>query len=395
MKISKHSCTGCGVCSLICPKDCIKMQLDKLGMLIPEVSSTQCIHCGSCIAQCPQNNPVEFHEPLGCYAAWSKHITDYVYSASGGVAAEIARFQIKYNSVIYGCDYDKNGDLFHFRVTKETDIPRLQSSKYSQSTAYTCYQMIKKDLLSNISVVFIGTPCQVAGLLRYLKADHSNLITVDLVCHGTPPNTYLKNYLLSLGIDSPYDRIRFRGEFDQQLTIWKNGRIVYQKDKSTDPYFAAFYKNMISYNACYTCQYATSKRVADITIGDFWGLKDLRSIRKMSNRPSLIMTNTAKGQQYFNALASQLIFEERDLIEGITGNGRLMAPPGKNRSAKLFQKFYRVCSGDFLSTVKCVNRIEFFISHLFRSINYPRKIYSLGIRLLKKIYKLLCFKEVK
>ena len=44
-------------------------------------------------------------------------------------------------------------------------------------------------------VCFIGTPCQVYGLKSYLRKEYDNLVTVDLVCHGTPSPKLWKKYL--------------------------------------------------------------------------------------------------------------------------------------------------------------------------------------------------------
>ena len=352
--ISQSYCTGCGSCSVACPAHCITMVQNRLGQLIPKVNASQCLNCGICVKTCPQNNVLPEREPMDCYAAWSTNKEDYIYSASGGVAAGFARFQLEHNGAVYGCDYDEAANLHHFRLRDAVDINRMQSSKYSQSSAYVCFSEVKELLEKQTSVVFIGTPCQVAGLLCFLKKDYPSLTTIDLVCHGAPPNRYLKQHLFESKLNVPFQKIRFRGEFDQMLTVWKDNEIVYQKDRTTDSYFIAFYQNMISYDSCYFCQYAQSKRVSDITIGDFWGLGELKGIDRLSMRPSLILVNTEKGQRFFDNVRNNLIFERREVSEGINGNGRLNHPPGKSRDAKLFQFFYQSKVLGFHNSLKAV-----------------------------------------
>lgn len=135
--------------------------------------------------------------------------------------------------------------------------------------------------------------------------------------------------------------ICFRGEYDQMLTVKKNDKIVYQKSKDEDVYFKAFYKNMISMKACYECIYAQNKRVSDITIGDFWGIGKLKEIEKLSSRPSLVLINTKKGEKFFERTKKYLVYEEREVEEGIKGNGRLNKSPGENIYAINFQKYYK------------------------------------------------------
>lgn len=385
MIITQSTCTGCGACSEICPVCCIDMKENRTGRVVPCINENKCIQCGLCRKNCPQNNAPIQRYPITCYAAWSKHKEDYIYSASGGVAAAFARYQLANNNVIYGCDYDTNADLRHFRVCNEADVHRMQSSKYSQSKACDCFGEIKELLEKDISVVFVGTPCQVAGLLKALKKNYRSLITIDLICHGAPPNIYLKQHLKELNLVAPYQKIRFRGEFDQNLTVWKEDKVVYQKDKTEDEYFIAFYQNMISYDACFSCQYAQSKRVSDITIGDFWGLGELKEIDYMSKRPSIILVNSERGQKYFEKAKCNLIYEKREVEEGICGNGRLMNPPGENYKARIFKGLNRINFIGFRNSVKFVvwisKRVQFIRSISIRLNEWTsvviRKIFSI------------------
>lgn len=358
------NCTGCGACSCVCPKNCIAMQENRLAEITPIVDMNVCNECGLCRKICPQNNPIKKIYPEKCYVAWSKNEDDLRYSSSGGVAATFARYQLNKGNKIYGCDYDDNYDLVHFLLTNKNDIFRMQSSKYSQSNSFLVFKQIKKELNDLEQVVFVGTPCQVAGLKSYLVKDYRNLITVDLVCHGTPPNRYFKEHINKVKNECLIDKIRFRGEYDQKLTLWESENIVYQKHYSDDLYFSAFYKNKISRNSCYSCQYAQSKRISDITLADFWGLGELNNIKKMSDRPSLILLNTDQGKLYFEDIKNMLIYEERTVEEAIEGNGRLNRPPGKSIEAKSFQKLYLITS--FPKAVKFSEKINNCVEYILK-----------------------------
>ncbi len=339
-----ESCTGCGACFAICPKQCINMQENAIGELVPEIDKSVCIKCGLCKKTCPQLNQCTSVYPKLCYVAWSKNENDYIFSASGGVAASFCRQQLDNNAFFYGCDYDyDNLSLNHFLCKNVNDVKRIQSSKYSQSTSFFIYKEIKAmaNKYPDKDIVFVGTPCQVAGLKKYIGLK-SNVICVDLVCHGTPPNKYLVEHISSLNLKGEIKKVRFRGEFDQKLTVYGIEDILYQKDKDDDTYFKAFYSNMISRNSCYECKYAKAERISDITIADFWGLGELKEITKKSSRPSLVLINTKEGERYFELVKDQLIYEERKVIEAIKGNGRLNRPPGKSIYAVWFQRFYRV-----------------------------------------------------
>ena len=97
-------------------------------------------------------------------------------------------------------------------------------------------------------------------------------------------------------------------------------------------------------DSCYHCQYAQGERVSDITLADFWGLGELQTIERKSDRPSLILTNTPRGEAFFQLMKDRLWYEERTVQEAIDGNGRLNRSPGKSLEAKAFRAIYRVAS---------------------------------------------------
>lgn len=63
----------------------------------------------------------------------------------------------------------------------------------------TAYAQAKKDLLDGKSVLFSGTPCQIAGLKQYLKKDYENLLTVDIICHGVPSKRFFQSFMEDYG----------------------------------------------------------------------------------------------------------------------------------------------------------------------------------------------------
>ena len=55
--------------------------------------------------------------------------------------------------------------LQHIRINTIEELPKLQGSKYVQSTIFDALPCIKKDLESGKKVLFSGTPCQVDSLM--------------------------------------------------------------------------------------------------------------------------------------------------------------------------------------------------------------------------------------
>lgn len=360
--ITDDVCTGCGACAASCPKQAISMIVSAYGEKIPKINNKQCVNCNLCKKICPQNSNVKKNDPMSCYAVFSKNQKDYIFSASGGAATIFASYMIDMEGAAYGCDYNEQGELIHFKLKTLEDIEKAQSSKYSQSSAYEIFEEVKKELRQR-KVLFIGTPCQVAGLKSFV-GESENLLTVDLICHGTPPTKILQDHIRESVCLFPVNRIRFRGEYDQMLTVWKDNQICYQKSRMDDLYFSSFYRNLISRKSCYYCKYACSERVADITIGDFWGLGELRTIEKKSNRPSVVLLNTTKGVDFFRNVKFDLFFEERTVEEAVKGNGRLNNPPGEKIDAKLFRFFYSLNIFGFKKSVYITNYFMVVINFL-------------------------------
>ena len=84
--------------------------------------------------------------------------------------------------------------------------------------------------MQETKVCFIGTPCQVYGLKSYLRKEYDNLVTVDLVCHGTPSPKLWKKYLDEQKdkYHSEIDDIVFRNKLDTfKFKILKNFRLTF------------------------------------------------------------------------------------------------------------------------------------------------------------------------
>ena len=81
---NKDECTGCGLCSNVCPAECIKMERDSEGFYYPFVNQKICVVCGRCEKYCYNtvtNPPKEVH----VYAAYNKDLIRRLKASSGGI----------------------------------------------------------------------------------------------------------------------------------------------------------------------------------------------------------------------------------------------------------------------------------------------------------------------
>lgn len=55
------------------------------------------------------------------------------------------------------------------RATTKQQLQEMRGSKFVQSDLGNIFQDIKKELKEGTTILFSGTPCQVAGLLSFLR----------------------------------------------------------------------------------------------------------------------------------------------------------------------------------------------------------------------------------
>ncbi len=190
----KDKCTGCAACFNACGKKAITMTEDSCGYVHPQIDNELCVDCGLCTKVCPVNTKISLRYPLDCYAATVKSDEELLSCASGGIATELSRYVIDNGGVVYGCTGKDIRYVHHIRVDCKEDLQFLKGSKYVQSFIGETYKAVKNDLQTEKLVLFVGTPCQVAGLQGFLRQkDYPNLITADLVCHGVPSQRMLND----------------------------------------------------------------------------------------------------------------------------------------------------------------------------------------------------------
>ena len=338
-------CCGCLACKAICPKQAIEVKYDELGFCHPFVTN-YCIECGLCQKSCPINETVNNYTPKYVFAAFNKNKNSS--STSGGIAFSIYKTFINnnLNAICYGVIWDKNQKRFVFKfATQEEEIiiKNFAGSKYIQADIGDSYINIRNNLIQQKQVVFIGTPCQVAGLKTFLKKKYLNLLTVDIVCHGTPSQ---KMFFDSLNLINDFpEKIWFRKGTKYEIgVIFKDGKsnIIPSIDSL---FYEGFHSGKIVRESCHTCPYTNLRRVGDITLGDFWGLDKNSSISKkafIAQSPiSLVMLNSQKGIAFFDSLKSHIEYEKRTIEEAIAVNSQLSHPIKDTFNSISFRKLYK------------------------------------------------------
>mgnify|MGYP004494196751 CR=1 FL=1 len=319
-------CNGCYACISICPQKCINIK-DGIVSINAVIDESKCIKCNMCKKVCPNITKVLKKKPLLWKQGWASTNIRHD-STSGGAASEIIIKFIEEGGYVASC-YFEGGQFKFDLINDKEDAKKFTGSKYVKSNPEEIYEKIKRRLKTN-KVLFIGLPCQVAGLRNYIK-NEENLYTIDLICHGTPSPILLKRFLMEYGYDiSTIKNIKFRTKNDMGLSV--NGKKL-KPYRVADEYICAFLSAIDYTNNCYSCQYATLERVSDITLGDSWGT-DIAN--EASKGISLMLIQTNKGKELIDK--SDLELYEVNLKNAIDNNHQLQHPSVFTNKGKAFMK---------------------------------------------------------
>lgn len=388
--VGEH-CTGCGVCSHICPKRCIQMRPNDEGFLYPVVNN-DCNNCGLCSKRCPQlqpsgDNPFQQISYIGI----TKDSVVYKKAASGGIFGTLAKaFLNQEKSFVCGAAFI-DGKVRHILVSNREDITLLQNSKYVQSDLEQVLPQIKELLLQDAKVLFCGTPCQVEGLYSFLGRRPNRLFTIDLICHGVPSPLFL-NKDLQIYVGSNTNEVQnvvFRWKQPMYkktksayfLKFKKNGRprII---SSSFDPYFSCFMRNESFRLSCYTCKYACLQRCGDITIGDCDSASFYPAFHPGMSRSTIIINNSY-GLEFWEQYAALFDTISLDLRREATRNHQLSHPSVKPACRDWMYKDVAYCSMDELKRKYC-QTYTFMHKVLFFCQRYlPNSIVSKMIRFVR------------
>ena len=341
----KSDCCGCHACASVCAKHCITMQEDSEGFLYPVVDTSTCTDCGLCEKVCPvihQSAPVA---PQATYIAINRDEEIRLQSSSGGIFTLLAEQVIAEGGVVFGASFDEDWSVIHAWIDTVDGLAAFRGSKYVQSRIGDTYSEARAFLQQGRKVLFSGTPCQIAGLKKFLCKEYNNLLTVDFICHGVPSPGVWQRYLRELRkelraergvgkntVPSSMDELPvITGiSFRDKTNGWKKFgfRLRYAASKAAlnsvsssatdqayeflqpfteNPFMRGFLSDVYLRPSCYACSAKSGKSGSDITIADAWGIDCFAVEHDDDKGACYVLENTSKGVSYMSLFS----FEQR------------------------------------------------------------------------------------
>ena len=302
---SKYDCCGCEACAQRCAHNAISMKRDKEGFLYPIIDPNKCTKCDICEKVCPVINQKLPSEPIKTYAAKNKDEIVRLQSSSGGIFTLLATKTINNGGVVFGAKFDEQWKVVHDYVETIEDLAKFRGSKYVQSRINDNYIKVEQFLKQGRQVLFSGTPCQIAGLKKYLIKEYKNLICVDIICHGVPSPMIWQKYKAQFEL-SYTSSISFRDKSNS----WKTYEVVVSKDQKEviretvgqNVYMKIFLSDLCLRPSCAICPAKDGKSKSDITIADFWGIQYIHPEFDDDKGCNLVLINSEKGLNFFNKL---------------------------------------------------------------------------------------------
>lgn len=322
----KEECCGCRACANICPKDAIVMKMDDEGFFYPQ-KNDKCINCGLCEKACPYNpinlrirdNNLNQEYPIA-FAAYGEK--ERIGSSSGGIFYSIAKRVLSENGIVYGAAFDEELQLHHVSAISEEELQNLRGSKYIQSDIGCVFKEIKLNLETNKYVLFVGTPCQVAGLKSYLNKKYEKLLLIDLICHGVPNQWLFNEHIKYLENKSKLKLINYQFRDNEgwggcEICNFTNqtgtlNKTVKLPTYELSPYLYSFMYAFTYRYSCYECPFSKIPRQGDITLGDFWGIQKIFPKMDYSKGISSIVINTSKGLKIWDVIKDSLVYKKSD-----------------------------------------------------------------------------------
>lgn len=240
-------------------------------------------------------------------------------SSSGGAFSFFAEKVLAEGGVVYASRYNFTENRLEVADSDRFPLDEFRKSKYMESNTLRAFSEIHGWLRRKRRVLFCGTPCQVAGLKSFLgKSVYQELLTIDFFCHGVPANSHFTAFKQTLEMQNGgacITNFDFRYKDSVNGTGWHD--LIFKTDFSDGtfrifpykpPYYYLYYRpfedRLVLRRCCYDCCIVNQSR-ADVTIGDFWNIRDHAPELDDNRGISVVKLHTEQARELWKFAAKE------------------------------------------------------------------------------------------
>ena len=145
---------------------------------------------------------------------------------------------------------------------------------------------------------------------------------------------------------------------------------TYIRYNREDAYFNGFLNNMTLRPSCVECDFKGTKRVADITLADFWGIGKVCPAFPRQEGVSMVMINSLKGKKLWDAVACEDVCSQEVCKERVVGkvNSAIWKSVSEHSKRREFFGSYGMMDIEKALTYYCVPAKVPFIKKVLRKL---------------------------
>ena len=339
-----ENCIGCGACKEACLPGSVELRRGSDGFMRAYISEDGCTACGRCKIVCPQLRSSRM-KPLEVLAYQNPDKKVLMRSQSGGAFVALAQEVLQDGGSVFGVRWTPDCSNAEFaEATSPEEIQSFSGSKYIPADLSAILPSLKISVKSGRLTLFSGLPCQVAAV-RNLLPHRDNLLLVEVLCMG--PMSPAVWHHLRLKMPAEMKTFLFR---DKRRRGWGYPDASYELSNGDLHIFGSrryapcqlFSRGTTMSASCLRCKFKSIERVADITMGDFWGIEQWVDLPEEIRRQgiSIVHAQTEIGRKYLTRLENGVLgkftkFENLAKVNG--GYGPLSSDV--NRRQKTFTRW--------------------------------------------------------
>ena len=280
------------------------------------------------------------------YACKNKDSFVRAESTSGGVFTLLAEYVLGRNGAVFGVIFDDNWSVRFFKAVNRSELSAIRGSKYPQAYMGDTLRLVKQELMQGREVLFVGTPCQVAGLKSFLGKEYGNLLCVDFICLGVGSPKLWDSYLKENFYQEHIREIKFkdkRAGWHRFTTVIKTDGREVAVPGPKNPYMQSYLSGNNVRPSCYSCGFKGKEgRNSDLTISDSWGIEKSAPEFDDDKGVSNVFINTTKGADVFGKIQEGLNYIQIAFPDAIKSNpyyfSSVANPPRRSSFWNAYQK---------------------------------------------------------